>query len=139
MKKNVRNALAISGLAIAIGTSGLTLTARASTSNNGNSLRFDRHQNPSKIIRSKKTDRSEMVKMKKNVINGIIISTSDDSITIKKGARSFTVSISPETRTLNRAWQTISVSDIKVGHKVKISGLFSNTNLNAKTIRNISL
>jgi len=114
MKKNVRNALAISGLALAIGTSGLTLTASANTTNVRN-------------ITHRRT------------IPGIVESILDDSLTMTKGNKIYTVSIPSTTRVLDHRWNTMPFSDIKKGDKVRISGTISGTNITAQTIRNISL
>ncbi len=139
MKKNVRNALAISGLALAIGASGLTLTASASMTSNNSGLRFERHQNPSKIARVKKVDRSEKTRWHRRTISGIVSSMSTDSITITKGAKTFTVDISTETRVLNRAWTAINLIDIKVGDKIRVLGTLADTAITATTIRDVSL
>jgi hypothetical protein len=139
MKKNVRNALAISGLALAIGASGLTLTASAHAPRNGGALHFEKHQNPSKITRLKKIDRGEKTTWHRRAIPGIVSSVSADSLVIKRGDKIFTVNVSGETRISNRYWKTIALSDIKEGDKVKISGAIADTTVTAKTIRAISL
>lgn len=139
MKKNVRNALAISGLAIAIGASGLTLTANADMQKNGRGPRFESQQNPSKIFRAKKNDPTEKTKWHRRTIPGIVTAISADSITITKGNKSFTVNISPETKSLDRTWTEISFSEIKEGHKIRIAGTISGGAISAKTIRDISL
>ena len=138
MKKNVRKALAISGLAIAIGASGLTLTASADT--NSKNQRFERHQNPYKISRAtKKVDSSEKTKWHRRAIPGFVSSISNDSITIKKGNKEFIVKISNETRILDRTWKTINLSEIKTGHKIRVFGTLSGTTVTAQTIRDISI
>ncbi|HCO99434.1 MAG TPA: hypothetical protein DIT56_02395 [Candidatus Moranbacteria bacterium] len=139
MKKNVRNALAISGLAIAIGASGLTLTASANVINNGRGLRLERQENPSKITRIKKTENVRSVTHRRT-IPGIVQSISANSLIMTKGNKTYTVAISGATRLLNRKWITItSFSDIKEGDKVRIFGTISGTNITAQTVRDISL
>jgi len=138
MKKNVRNALAISGLALAIGTSGLTLTASANTTRNNRGPQFERQQNPSKITRSKKDENVRNITHRRT-IPGIVESILDDSLTMTKGNKIYTVSIPSTTRVLDHRWNTMPFSDIKKGDKVRISGTISGTNITAQTIRNISL
>lgn len=139
MKKNVRKALAISGLAIAIGASGLNLSASANNTSDQYS-RFERHQNPSKISRAnKKEDRSEGIRRRRRAIPAFVTEISTDSITIKKGDKIFEVKTSDETRILNRLWQKIERSDIKVGDKIRVIGALSETTITAQTIRDISI
>jgi hypothetical protein len=134
MKKNVRNALAISGLALAIGASGLTLTASANTT----TAKIEKHQSLTKIARVKKT---ETIKndFHKRTFHGTVTEISADSLTITKGSKTFTVNTSSTTRILNNNWKTINFSDIKSGDKIKIQGTVSNTIITARTIRDISL
>jgi hypothetical protein len=139
MKKNVRNALAISGLAIAIGASGLTLTASANSGKTSNNLRFESQQNPSKIARVKKIDKSEQTKLHRRTLPGIVSAISENSLTLKKGNKTFTVNTSTETRILNKNWNAITLSEIKIGDKVRVIGTLSETTITAKTIRDISL
>ncbi|EKE20397.1 MAG: hypothetical protein ACD_8C00006G0009 [uncultured bacterium] len=139
MKKNVRNALAISGLAIAIGASGLTLNANADMQKNGRGPRFESQQNPSKIFRAKKNDPTEKTKWHRRTIPGIVTTISANSFTVTSGNKSFTVNIAPETKILNRTWNEIALSEIEEGHKIRIAGTISGSTISAKTIRDISL
>ncbi|HAR99509.1 MAG: hypothetical protein US57_C0026G0006 [Candidatus Moranbacteria bacterium GW2011_GWC2_37_73] len=138
MKKNVRNALAISGLALAIGASGLTLTASASMMKNNRGLKLERQENPSKITRVKKAENIRSVTHRRT-IPGIVQSISADSLIMTQGNKNYTVAISGATRLLNRKWNTIPSSDIKEGDKIRIFGTISGTNIVAQTIRDISL
>lgn len=137
MKKNVRNALAISGLALAIGTSGLTLTASANTTNFRNS-RVARHQSLTRITRVKKT---ETIKKEahRRTFPGVVSAVSADSLTIKQGTKTYTVAISSTSRVLNRQWKTINLSDIKEGNKVRVFGTVSAATITAQTVRDISI
>lgn len=139
MKKNVRNALAISGLAIAIGASGLTLTASAHPSRNGNGPRFERQQNPSKIARIKKVDRGEKTNRHRRTLPGIVTAVSNDEIIMTKGSKKLTVKKSAETRILNRKWDVIEFSQIKIGDKIRVIGTLADKTITAQTIRNVSL
>jgi hypothetical protein len=137
MKKNVRNALAISGLALAIGASGLTLSASANTSNDRN-LRTEKHQSLTKIARIKKTEAIRNITHRRT-IPGVVSAVSADAITITKGNKTYSVTISATTRTLNRRWQTIALSDIKTGDKIRVSGTVIGTAITAQTVRDISI
>lgn len=139
MKKNVRNALAISGLALAIGASGLTLTASANTASNAKNLQIESHQNPSKMLRLKKVDQGDKLNMHRRAIPGFVSSVSADSITITKGNKTFVVNVSSETRILNHAWNAITLSEIKVGDKIRVLGTISSRAITAQTIRDLSL
>lgn len=133
MKKNVRNALAISGLALAIGASGLTLTASANSNQN---YRIQRsHQE--RIMRTK--IKTEKVMHARRFVSGFVSAVGTNSITVTQGMRSFTVNTTGDTRLLNRAWKTIDFADIQVGNKVKVAGTIADTIVTAKTIRDISL
>src|SRR6266571_4656835 len=130
MKKNVRNALAISGLALAIGASGLTLEASANMNKSGRGMRFERQQNPSKIIHLKKVERT--VGLHRRTLPGIVTSVSTDSITISKGGKDFIVNIATETRILSRNWQTIDFSSIQNGDKIRVFGTLTGTTIAAQ-------
>lgn len=136
MKKNVRNALAISGLALAIGASGLTLTASANTVNT--KTRTEKHQSLTKITRVKKTEAVKSIAHRRT-IPGVVSAISTDSITMKQGTKTYTVTTSTTTRTLNRKWQTIALSDIKAGDKIRVSGTVTGTAVTAQTVRDISI
>lgn len=137
MKNKVRNALAISGLALAIGASGLTLTASANATG-ARKTNIEKHQSLTKIARIKKTE-SIKKSFHKRTFPGIVSAVSTDSMTITKGNKTYTVSISSATRALNRKWKTINLSDIKNGDKIIVQGSLSDTTITATTIRDISL
>lgn len=137
MKKNVRNALAISGLALAIGASGLTLTASANTANRSG-LNTERQQSITKITRIKKAEEIKNIKHRRT-IPGFVSAISTDSLTITKGEKTYTVTTSLATRVLDRKWNTTAFSDIKIGDKVRVFGTVLTTDITAQTIRDISL
>lgn len=134
MKNNVRNALAISGLALAIGASGFTLEASANTETNSRTQRS--HQE--RIVKSKKIN-TEKVAVGRRFVMGTVDTISDNSLTITRGTKTFTVNTASDTRLLNRSWKTIAFSDIKTGNKIKVSGTISGTTITARTIRDIYL
>jgi preprotein translocase subunit YajC len=135
MKKNVRQALAISGLAIALGTTGITLDANAYTGTQN----YTRSSHQERILRSRKSENA------KNHfgMHGIIVSTvtaiNSDSLTVKSDSKKYTVNISSNTRILNKKWEKINLSNIQEGDKIKIAGNISDTIIAANTIRDISL
>lgn len=134
MKKNVRNALAISGLAIAIGASGLTLTASA---NGGRNMGVQRsHQE--RLIRSKKI-KTEKVTHSRRFVSGFVQSMGDSSLTVLQGSKTFVVTVPTTARILDQNWNEIALNKIQAGDKVKISGTITDLAVKAKTIRDISL
>lgn len=135
MKKNMRNALAISGLALAMGTSSLILEASA---NNGSKYGFQRsHQE--RIMKTRKLN-TEKISTKRLFIIGTVseINLETKTITIIKDSKTFTVSAS-NARTLGSNWQAIDLTSIAVGHRIKVSGTIADNVITAKTIRNLSL
>lgn len=135
MKKNVRNALAISGIAIAIGTSSFAFEASA---NSDSSTRIQRsHQE--RILKTRKTENGERNFWGRRSILGIVTAVDGDSLTIKKGEKEFTVKQADAIRLLDRGWQTITFDQIKVNHKVRVHGTISDSIITAKTLRDISI
>ena len=132
MKKNVRNALAISGLAIAIGTSGFILDASANTSTGARVQRS--HQE--RILRTRKAEASTIGR---RIVVGTVTAVSDSSITITSGSKTYTINTSDNTRFLNQSWKTISLSNIQTGNKIRVFGTIADTTVTAKTVRDISL
>jgi hypothetical protein len=135
MKKNVRKALAISGLAITIGAAGMTLNASANTD-------FPNHINRShqeRIIRTKRIGHWGKMPHMRRVIPGTVTAIGDNSLTITHRSKTFTVNVSDTTRLLDLKWATILFSDIKVGDRVRVLGTLSDTSISAKTVRDISI
>jgi hypothetical protein len=133
MKKNVRNALAISGLAIALGTSGIIFDASA---NSRSPIQYSHQQ---RIIRSRKTENAMRFSFKRNNINATVTTIASDSLIVFSGETTYTVKISSSTRLLNKGWGKINISDIKVGDKIKVSGNVAGAIITARKIRDISL
>ena len=132
MKKNVRNALAISGLAIAIGTSGFTLDASANTGSRGQWQ--GSHQE--RILRPRKFETGTSGR---RIVVGTVSAVSDNSVTITSGLKTFTVNTSGDTRLLNQSWKTINFSNIAVGNKIRVFGTIADLTVTAQTVRDISL
>lgn len=133
MKKNVRNALAISGLALAIGASGFTLEASANEGKNSHTQRS--HQE--RIIHTKL--KNEKIAVGRRITIGTVTAVGENSITVTKANKSYTINIPAETRILNRNWKDIKLTDIQNGNKVRVFGTISDLTVTAKTIRDISL
>lgn len=131
MKNNVRRALAISGLAIAIGTSGVILNVHADT---GKNIQRSHEKN-----RAKKMETFSGVKTGRRIIPGTVTEIKDSALTVVKGDKTFTVNVDSATRVLNKHWKTASFSDIKTGDKVRVFGSISGTVITAKTLRILTL
>lgn len=129
MKQKVRKVLAVSGMAIVIGTSGFGYEASANM----------RQAKKNPRIETRQENRSERRIVKRRVVPGIVQNTSSDSFTLKSGNKTYAVKISETTRFLNRKWEKISPSDIKTGNKIRVQGLLSNLQITASTIRDISI
>lgn len=134
MKKNVRNALAISGLALAIGASGLTLTASANT----NAKAYTQRSHNERILRTKKT-KTEKINANRRIMVGTVKTVGDNSITLTSGTKEYTINTTTQTRLLNHTWRKIALSDIKEGNRIRVFGTISDNIITAKTIRDISL
>ncbi|EKD58694.1 MAG: hypothetical protein ACD_56C00069G0008 [uncultured bacterium] len=130
MKKNVRKALAISGMAIAIGTSSLIMDASAKEG--------VQRSHQERIIKAKSTE-SERSSNKSRATVGIVRAVSENSITFERRSKKFTARISDETRLRDRLWKDISISQINVGDKIKVLGTVSDEIITAKTIRRVSV
>lgn len=136
MKRNVRNALAISGLAITIGATGLTLNASADTGRQNGINRS--HQE--RILHTAKTERWDKTAGIRRVIPGVVTENNGSTLTITQGSKTYAVSTSAGARLLNGKWTALSsLSDIRTGDKVRVLGTISGTTITAKTIRDISL
>lgn len=131
MKKNVRKALAISGMTLAIGASGLILDASA---NYEKPARIQRsHQE--KILRSRNTNLNEKNHKNRRSYPGIVSNVSENTITFSSGEKTFTAKITGETRILDRTWNNIPLSSIKEGAKIKVTGKSAEEIISAKTVR----
>ncbi len=129
MKQKVRKVLAVSGMAIVIGTSGFGYEASA----NMRQIRKNHR------IETRQESRSERHITKKRTIPGIVQAVSSDSFTLMSGNKTYTVKTTQSTRVLNRKWVKISLLDIKQGDKVRVQGSVSNLEMTATTVRDISI
>lgn len=132
MKKNMRNALAISGMAIVLGTSGIVLDANAKTINDGG-LRHERG------LKGKNVLKNDLLQRHRKGLSGTVASIKSDSLDITKGTKTFTVSNTTTTRVFNKAWKSINFSDIQTTDKLVVHGTLTGTNFSARTIRDLSL
>jgi hypothetical protein len=132
MKKNMRNALAISGLAIVLGTSGVAFDASASTLN-GKDFQYERNFKKKNFLKNQNLQRH------RRILFGKVISVSDNSLTMTRGQKTFTVNKISGTRVFNKNWQKINFSQIKVNDKIRVQGTLSETTISARTIRDVSL
>lgn len=134
MKENVRRALAISGLAIALGTSGIVFDASA---NSGNNIKQSKHE---RFLRSKKIVQNSTTRHTgRRVFIGTVSNLTENSFTLTRATKTYTVNVTSETKILNHTWKSIALSDIKDGDKVRVLGTISDTIITAKKIRDISL
>lgn len=129
MKKNVRKALAISGMTLAIGASGLILDASA---NMGKSLRVQRFHQEGNGLRS-----TENKNRGRKSFSGVVSNISKNSITFSNSEKIFTARITGETRILDRSWNSILLTDIKNGDEIKVFGKSAENIITAKTVRMI--
>lgn len=132
MKKNVRNALAISGLALAIGTSGFIIDASA---HQGDSRIQRSHQE--RIVKSRKNQ--EKSPFGRHIQIGTVLEKSENSLTISNRGKNFTVIIPEGARLLNRSWEKITLEDVQAGNKIRVFGTIADSTITAKTIRKISI
>ncbi len=128
----MRNALAISGIAFVLGTSGIVLDAKAGTLRENN-FRHERN------LKEKAIPKTGLVQRHRKGLTGIVSAISSDSLTIVKGAKTFTVTKNDTTRIFNKAWKNVDFASLKVGDKLIVHGVLTDTTLTARTIRDLSL
>ncbi|EKE25331.1 MAG: hypothetical protein ACD_5C00206G0010 [uncultured bacterium] len=131
MKKNVRKALAISGMTLAIGASGLILDASANTEKPIGIQRS--HQE--KILRSKSSNLNEKNHKSRRSFSGRVSGITKNSITFSNREKTYTAKFTDGMRILNKNWNNILISDIEVGDKIKVFGKFNEGTISAKTVR----
>ena len=131
MKSNMRKALAISGMAIILGTSGIILDASASTIK-GNTFRHERG------LKGKVSPKTGLAQRHRKGLTGIVVSVSGDSATITRGGKTFTITKSDTTRIFNKAWKNVDFSTIQAGDKIVVHGTLTETTITARTIRDIT-
>lgn len=122
MKQKVRKALAVSGMAIIIGTSGIAYTANNNIAN----------ANTAKIAHTRK------IKFNNKIIKGTVKEISEDSLIIKNSNAEYTIKINTDTKIMNQEGEKIKSSEIKVNDNVRVKGKFDGTTLTAKKIKDLS-
>lgn len=151
MKQKVRKALAISGMAIVVGTSGIAHTANAYNperktfakneyrNNKEQSKTWQEHRGERRGS-DQELRREEYRKYRGiRMTPGVVTAITDTTITIKRGERVFSVSTTNTTKYIDRKWNSIVRTDIKVGDKIRVRGTVTENTITAKHIRNISL
>ncbi len=131
MKNKMRNAIAISGMALMLGTSGMALDASANTLERQN-FRHERN------LKGKTLPKNNGVQRHRKGLTGIISSVSTDSLTISYSSKDFTVTTTKATRLFNKTWQNIEFSALQPGDKIVIHGILTDNTLAARTIRDLS-
>lgn len=135
MKQKVRRALAVSGIAIAVGTTGFGFDAFAQTR--------DAVAGKSRLYQSGQTHRlsaTERHKKDAKTVVGIAQSDATEStLTLKRGEKTYTVNLE-NAKVLDRHRGAIAKTDIKSGDKVKVKGTLSGTDtLTASIVRDFSI
>ncbi|NTV41067.1 MAG: hypothetical protein HGA61_02220 [Candidatus Moranbacteria bacterium] len=132
MKKNMRNALAISGIAIVLGMSSMVFDANAGTLKEG----LCKYK---KDFKGKNLSKNQRFQRHRKSISASVVSVSDNFLTATRGSKTFTIKTSEHTRLFDKDWKRIKITDIKNGDKIKVSGTLSELSITARTIRDISL
>lgn len=138
MKQNVRRALAISGIAVVIGTTGIAHNADAKIETkiekNSHSKEFSTRNNFTTNVAARKQETSKQ----RRTVLGTVTYISENYLKIKTRNKIYTVNISPNTRILDVGWQKMSPQNIKLNDKLRILGTISEKNISAQTIRDVS-
>lgn len=135
MKRNVQRALAISGIAITVGATGIVYDVSAK---NDPTYGIQGSQRE-KMTRFKKTGCFNNFAKQQISVVGTVISKTDDSLAIKRGNKEYSIKVSDDARILDQKWQPINISGINNGDKIRVSGEISDSLITAKMIRDISL
>ena len=130
MKQNVRRALAISGIAVVIGTTGIAYNAHAKVETKTEKAAH-RAEN--------KTNKELNKTRQRRVIHGIVSELGDGTFTVKKGDKSFEVKTTSTTSFFNREHKKIQFSDIKNGDRIRIKGNILGTIMTAQIVRDVSI
>lgn len=144
MKQKVRKALAISGMAIVMGTTGLATHDANAYFSEKKAFTKTEHRNKEQFknwreYRSAKQEGNREHRKGVRMIPGVVSEITETTITMKRGDRTFTVKTTDTTKLVDRKWNTITRADIKVGNKLRVLGTISDNVITAKGIRNISL
>lgn len=147
MKQKVRKALAISGMAIVMGTAGIATHNANAYNPERKAFSKNEHRNKEQFKNWQEYRNAKREGFKDGnhglrgirMIPGVVTAISDTTITIKRGDRTFSIQTTETTKLLDRKWNTITKNDIKVGNKLRVRGTVVENTITAKTIRNISL
>ena len=148
MKQKVRKALAISGMAIVMGTTGVATHEARAYAPEKKAFTKSEHRNKEQFKNWQEHRNAKKEDFKQDgyrkfrgirMVPGVVTAITDTTITIKRGDHTFSVKTTDTTKYLDRKWNTISKVDIKVGDKLRVRGTISENVITAKNIRNISL
>lgn len=127
----MRKALAISGMAIVLGTSGIILDANANSIERKN-FRYERE------LKGKHSPKTDLFQRHKRGFAGTATSVSGDSLTIARADKTFTVTKSDSTRIFDKTWQNLDFASIRTGDKIAVHGIMTGTTIAARTIRDLT-
>lgn len=130
MKQNVRKALAISGMAVIIGTTGMTYYANAKVleskkANFSNEKRFNEDKSGRKL--------------KSRTIPGKVVALNENSLEIRKGNTLYEVELGNQISLIDKQKNAIAFNEIKTGHRLRIRGILLGKKITASQIRDVSL
>jgi len=129
MKQNVRKALAISGMAVIIGTAGMTHYASAKNIYRKNSTYNEKAVKQGNVPH----------KTKNRAIPGKVLNVGTNSLEIRKGNTNYTIELGNQVALVDKFKNNITFADIKPGHKLRIRGTMDGNSITATSVRDISL
>lgn len=140
MKQKVRRALAVSGIAIAVGTTGFSHEAFAQTRDRNSQATYSTEGRQHQAGSTHRLFPSERRKKGVKTVVGIAQSDANEStLTIKRGEKTYTVNIE-NAKTLDKHKHSIAKTDIKSGDKVRVKGTLSGTDtIAASLVRDFSI
>ncbi len=112
MKYNLKKVLVVSGLAVIMGVTSFGPMVSASTTTT--------------------TKTVKTVKAHKRTLSGKVTSITGSTIKMSKGGQTYTIEASGVTP-VNKKGAAISMSDIKVGHRITAKGTLSGTTMSSVT------
>ena len=139
MKQKVRRALAVSGIAIAVGTTGFSYEAFAQTRNRNSHTTYATESRQNQAGSTHRLFSSERRKKGIKTVVGIAQSdATDTTFALKRGEKTYAVNLE-NAKTLDRHRSAIAKTDIKSGDKVKVKGTLSGPDtITASIIRDFS-
>ncbi len=111
--------------ALAMGPDSHATTSAATSTSKTGGVRTEEHGKPAAKL--------------KRTLQGTIKEIGSGSFVLTVRDTNYAVTTSASTRIVNRTWHKITLSDIKVGDKVRVYGLITGTSIAAQIVRDISL